>query len=77
MRNKFLKIVRFILLMVGVVFCLSLSFRQKTNWGKLMEENVEALTTPEDNPDYPCVKAHGFCFINGIKKDKIAIVTKQ
>lgn len=73
MQKKKLKIMVFLLLAVGVVFCLS--FHQNTNWGKLMKENVEALTTPEgDNPYYPCVKAHGFCFINGIRKDGIIII---
>lgn len=75
MRNKYLKIVVFVLLVTGVGISLYLSVPQKTNWERLMKKNVEALTTPEDNPDYPCIKAHGFCFINGIKKEKIAIVT--
>lgn len=40
-------------------------------------ENVEALTSPEeDNPYYPCVHATGFCIIAGVKIKGIAL-TKQ
>ena len=51
MQNKCLKIVVFLLLMAGVVVGLNRSIRQKTNWEILKMENVEALTSPEeDNP---------------------------
>lgn len=76
MQKRSSKIMVSLLLVVGMVISLYLCFRQETNWGMLMKENVEALTTPEDNPDYPCVKAHGYCFINGIKIENIAIVTE-
>ena len=53
------------------------SIRQKTNWEILKMENVEALTSPEeDNPYYPCVHATGFCIIAGVKIKGIAL-TKQ
>ena len=56
---------------------LNRSIRQKTNWEILKMENVEALTSPEeDNPYYPCVHATGFCIIAGVKIKGIAL-TKQ
>lgn len=73
MQNKYLKIVVLVLLALGVVYSLSFSLCQKTNWSHLMKENVEALTTPEDS-SYPCVKAHGFCIVNNIEKDGIIII---
>ena len=67
MRNKCLKIVVFLLLITGVIIGLNRSIHQKTNWEILKMENVEALTSPEEeNPYYPCVSARGFCFMNGI-----------
>mgnify|MGYP001088199938 CR=1 FL=1 len=72
MKKKYLKIVGFVLL---VAISINLSVRQTTNWSVLMKENVEALTSSEtENPDYPCVPALGFCLINGIEKDHIAII---
>ena len=77
MQNKCLKIVVFLLLMAGVVVGLNRSIRQKTNLAILKMENVEALTSPEeDNPYYPCVHATGFCIIAGVKIKGIAL-TKQ
>lgn len=76
MLKKYLKKIGCILLVAGLLTGLSLSLRQKPNWEMLMKENVEALTTPEDNPDYPCVKSRGFCFKNGAKKDNLAIKTE-
>ena len=77
MRNKCLKIVVFLLLITGVVIGLNRSIHQKTNWEILKMENVEALTSPEeDNPYYPCVHATGFCIIAGVKIKGIAL-TKQ
>ena len=71
MRNKCLKIV---LLITSVVIGLNRSIRQKTNWEILKMENVEALTSPEEeNPYYPCVSARGFCFMNGIDIDGVAL----
>lgn len=74
MQKRSSKIMVSLLLVAGVLINLHLCFRQETDWGMLMKENVEALTTPEDNPDYPCVKAHGFCIINGIEKVGIAFI---
>ena len=49
-------------------------YSSKTNWEILKMENVEALTSPEeDNPYYPCVSARGFCFMNGIDIDGVAL----
>lgn len=76
MLNKYLKIFGCTLLVAGFITGLSLSLRQKPNWEMLMKENIEALTTPEDNPDYPCVKSRGFCFKNGVSKDNLAILVK-
>ena len=77
MQNKCLKIVVFLLLMAGVVVGLNRSIRQKTNWEILKMENVEALTSPEeDNPYYHCVHATGSCIIAGVKIKGIAL-TKQ
>ena len=74
MRNKCLKIVVFLLLITGVIIGLNRSIRQKTNWEILKMENVEALTSPEEeNPYYSCVSAHGFCFMNGIDIDGVAL----
>lgn len=75
MKKKYLKIVGFVLLVAGVAISINLSVCQTTNWSVLMKENVEALTSSEtENPDYPCVPALGFCLINGIEKDHIAII---
>ena len=53
---------------------LNRSIHQKTNWEILKMENVEALTSPEEeNPYYPCVSARGFCFMNGIDIDGVAL----
>ena len=77
MQNKCLKIVVFLLLMAGVVVGLNRSIRQKTNWEILKMENVEALTSPEEeNPYYPCVSAHGFCFIAGVQIRVGALIKK-
>ena len=74
MRNKCLKIVVFLLLITGVIIGLKRSIHQKTNWEILKMENVEALTSPEEeNPYYPCVSARGFCFMNGIDIDGVAL----
>ena len=72
MKKKYLKIVGFILLVAGVAISINLGVCQTTNWSVLMKENVEAFET--ENPDYPCVPALGFCLINGIEKDHIAII---
>lgn len=75
MKKKYLKMVGYALLGVGMVISINLSVRQKTNWSRLMKENVEALTSPEiENSYYPCVKAMGFCFIHGVEKNGIAII---
>lgn len=74
MRKKYFKMVVFVLLVTGMGISLYLGVPKKANWERLMKENVEALTNPEDNPYYPCVKAMGFCFIHGIEKDGIAII---
>lgn len=76
MKNKYLKIVVFMLLVMGITISLWLSVRQKTNWGNLMKENVEALTFPENNPLYPCVSAKGYCSGNGITILGIALTTE-
>lgn len=77
MWNKSLKIVVFVLLITGMIISLNRSIRQKTNWEILKMENVEALTSPEkENPYYPCVKANGFCFVNGIDIDGVALIKK-
>ena len=69
MKKKYLKIVGFILLVAGVAISINLGVCQTTNWSVLMKENVEALTSSEtENP------ALGFCLINGIEKDHIAII---
>lgn len=77
MRNKCLKIVMFLLLITGVIVGLNRSIRQKTNWEILKMENVEALTSPEeDNPYYPCVHAKGFCTIAGVQIRGVALIKK-
>lgn len=77
MRNKCLKIVVFVLLITSVVIGLNRSIRQKTNWEILKMENVEALTSPEeDNPYYPCVHATGFCIISDVRIKGVALITK-
>lgn len=73
MQRRSIKIVGIIMFVVGLVVFLSLSIREKTNWGKLMKKNIEALTTPEDNPYYPCVHAKGYCFMHGIEIDGVAL----
>jgi len=78
MQKKCLKIMVFALFISACAIGVSLSMRQKTNWDTLMKENVEALTSSEtDNPHYPCVPAAGFCIIDGIDKDGIAIVREK
>ena len=75
MKKKYLKIIGFVLLVAGVTISINLGVCQTTNWGVLMRENVEALTSSEtENPDYPCVPAKGFCCIHGIEKYGVAIV---
>ena len=75
MKKKYLKIVGLVLLVAGVVTSINLSVCQTTNWSVLMKENVEALTSSEsENPYYPCVPAIGFCSINRIERDKVAII---
>lgn len=75
MKKKYLKIIGPVLVVLGITICITLSFRQTTNWSVLMKENVEALTSSEtENPYYPCVPARGFCFMHGIDKEGIAIV---
>lgn len=77
MRNKYFKMVVFVLLVTGMGISLYLGVPKKANWERLMKENVEALTDPEDNPFYPCVKAKGFCAMNGIRIDGIALVIEK
>lgn len=74
MKNKYLKIVGFVLVVAGVAVSLHLGVHQEMNWGKLMRENVEALTTPEtEKPSYYCIQAKGFCFLNGIRINGIEL----
>lgn len=67
MRTKYFKIMVSVLTVTAVI-TLHLSMRKKTNWGVLMEENIEALTSLEvgDSSYYPCVKAKGYCIIGGV-----------
>lgn len=76
MQKKYVKIVVFILMGVGITISLCLGIRQKTNLGRLMKENVEALTSSEDNPYYPCVRAKGYCSGNGFMIKGIALTTE-
>lgn len=74
MWNRRLKITVLVVLVAGVVIGLRIGACQKTDWKNLMRENVEALTTPEaENPYYPCVPAIGFCLINGIDMNGVAL----
>ncbi|MCQ4875233.1 NVEALA domain-containing protein [Butyricimonas paravirosa] len=74
MRNKYLKIVTFMLLVAGVTISLNLSIGQGTSLATLKLGNVEALTSPEtENPYDPCVKAKGFCLIHGLDIGGIAL----
>lgn len=77
MRNKYLKIIGLLLLGLVGVISLNMSVSNKTDWGKLMEENIEALTTPEDNPYYPCVKAPGMCLRAGIKVKGVVLIIEK
>ena len=75
MQKKKFKILGFILLIAGMAMSLYWCVGQKTDWDMLRKGNVEALTSSKaDNPYYPCVKADGFCFVNGIDKDGVAFI---
>lgn len=75
MRNKWCKIGVFVLLVAWMVINLNTSMRQKPNDVILKMKNIEALASPESgDPYYPCVKAHGFCFIRGIHFANVAFV---
>ncbi len=77
MKSKKLKIVMFVLFVICVMICLNRKIHVKPNWEILKMENVEALTSSEEeNPDYPCVKAKGFCAMHGIVKGGVAFVKK-
>jgi len=66
-----------VLLIASVVIGLNRSIRQKTNWEILKMENIEALTSPEENnPYYPCVHAKGFCWMESIDIDGVALIIK-
>ena len=78
MKKKYLKIVVFILLVAGVAISLNLSIGQGTSLATLKLGNVEALTSPEtENPDAPCIKSRGYCFMHGIDKDGIALPPEE
>lgn len=73
MKTKYFKVIVGVLTII-VVITLHLSIRKQTNWDVLMKENIEALTSLEtDNPYYPCVRACGYCIIDGVCTYGIAL----
>lgn len=78
MKKEYLKIVVFVLLVVGVTISLNLGVGQGTGLISLKLENVEALTSPEaENPYAPCVKARGYCLIHRVEILGIALPPEE
>lgn len=78
MKKKYLKIVALVFLLAAVIGGLHLTIHQKTDWKNLREGNIEALTSPEtEDTDYPCIKANGFCLIDRVKIEGIALTPTE
>ena len=74
MWSKYLKISVFIVLMILMIINISVSISPKAKSASLKILNIEALASTESGSEgHPCVEAKGFCFVNGIRINEIAI----
>ena len=75
MQRKWIKIGVLVILVIWILINLNVSIDSRADSSTIKLANVEALASPESGEWYsPCVKANGFCFVNGIDIDGITMI---
>lgn len=75
MWKKWIKIGVVTILVTWMVINLNMRVDSGMNGSSLQMANIEALASTESGDwYYPCVKARGFCFVNGLKVNGVAFI---